>query len=235
MYGFEEFEEFREFEQIIQNVDQDAMFMVMGMMGLIILVVGIALLVGYVLRSIGLHTMAKNRGIKNPWLAWLPVGNYWIAGSIADQYRYVTKGEVTNRRKILLILGIATIVLSGVTGGVTNAMLYMGEDAVKAALAFEGIVALVSRVLGIATFVFWQIAMYDLYTSCNPEKNVLFLVLGIIFGFLEPFFIFFNRNREWGMPPRRAAEAEPVYDTVYQTAPEPTAEPRTYQDPWENV
>lgn len=234
MYGFEEFEEFREFEQIIQNVDQDAMFMVMGMMGLIILVVAIALLVGYVLRSIGLHTMAKNRGIKNPWLAWLPVGNYWIAGSIADQYRYVAKGEVTNRRKILLILGIATIVLSGVTGGVTNAMLYMGEDAVKAALAFEGIVALVSRVLGIATFVFWQIAMYDLYTSCNPEKNVLFLVLGIIFGFLEPFFIFFNRNREWGMPPRRAAEAEPVYDTVYQTAPEPTAEPRTYQDPWEN-
>ena len=234
MYGFEEFEEFREFEQIIQNVDQDAMFMVMGMMGLIILVVGIALLVGYILRSIGLHTMAKNRGIKNPWLAWLPVGNYWIAGSIADQYRYVAKGEVTNRRKILLVLGIATIVLSGVTGGVTNAMLYMGEDAVKAALAFEGIVALVSRVLGIATFVFWQIAMYDLYTSCNPEKNVLFLVLGIIFGFLEPFFIFFNRNREWGMPPRRAAEAEPVYDTVYQTAPEPTAEPRTYQDPWEN-
>ena len=60
------------------------------------------------------------------------------------------------------------------------------------------------------------------------------LVLSIFFGFLEPFFIFFNRNREWGMPPRRAAEAEPVYDTVYQTAPEPTAEPRTYQDPWEN-
>ncbi len=94
----------------------------------------------------------------------------------------------------------------------------------KMALVFEGVMNLVSSALGIATLVFWQIAMYDLYTSCNPEKKVLFLVLGIIFGFLEPFFIFFNRNREWGMPPRRPVE-EPRYDYQPYESPE---------EPWNN-
>lgn len=238
MYGFEEFEEFREFEQILGSVDEEMLVMVAGIVGIVFLVIGIVALICYIFRSIGLYTIAKNRGIKNPWLAWLPVGNNWIAGSIADQYRYVAKGEVTNRRKILLALGVAGLVLSSLVGSMANGGIYLGLGknlAHYAALGEIGdVLELTYSVLEIATFVFWQIAMYDLYTSCNPEKNVLFLVLGIIFGFLEPFFIFFNRNREWGMPPRRAAEAEPVYDTVYQTAPEPTAEPRTYQDPWEN-
>ena len=85
---------------------------------------------------------------------------------------------------------------------------------------------LVTSALEIATFVFWQIALYDLYSSCNPRNNVLFLVLGIIFVFLVPFFIFACRNKEEGMPPRRE---EPRYQ--YQPSPEP----RTYQDPWENT
>ena len=229
------YDEFYEFEQIISGVGEEAFYLTLGIMGVVILVALGILLVCYIFRSIGLYTIAKNRGIKNPWLAWIPIGDRWIAGSIADQYRYVAKGEVTNRRKIILGLSIASPIIGYIATGIIDTMIMMSGDASGAVLGASGTLGLVNSILGIASFVFWQIAMYDLYTSCNPEKNVLFLVLGIIFGFLEPFFIFFNRNREWGMPPRRAAEAEPVYDTVYQTAPEPTAEPRTYQDPWENV
>lgn len=38
--------------------------------------------VTYILQSLGLYTVAKRRGINNPWLAWLPIGNVWILGSI---------------------------------------------------------------------------------------------------------------------------------------------------------
>ena len=61
---------------------------------------------------------------------------------------------------------------------------------------------------GIAKAVVYYMAMYDLYTSCSPENNVLFLVLSIVFRVTEPFFIFFNRNHDMGMPPRRAVYEE---------------------------
>ena len=37
---------------------------------------------------------------------------------------------------------------------------------------------------------------------------MLFLVLSILFGVTEPFFLFFSRNKDDGMPPRK----QPVQD-----------------------
>ena len=76
--------------------------------GLIALVVSLVMVI---FQGVGLYTMAKRRGIKHAWLAWIPVGNSWLVGCIADQYRYVAKGEVKNRRKILLALSIVGAVL----------------------------------------------------------------------------------------------------------------------------
>lgn len=224
--------EYYEFEQMLEGIeglDEEMLLMFFGIFGVVALVVGLFAIVGYVFRSIGLYTLAKRRGIANPWLAWLPVGYYWIAGSIADQYRYVTEGSVKNRRTILLALSIAGIVVSSLVSTMVNGsfMLSTGEVSMDqlASLGTMGTVLnLVTSALEIATFVFWQIALYDLYSSCNPRNNVLFLVLGIIFGFLVPFFIFACRNKEEGMPPRRE---EPRYE--YQTNPEP----RVYKEPWD--
>ena len=62
--------------------------------------------------------------------------------------------------------------------------------------------------VGISKAIIYYMAMYDLYTSCSPENNVLFLVMSIIFRVTEPFFIFFNRNNDKGMPPRRVTYQE---------------------------
>ena len=224
--------EYSEFEQMLEGIeglDEEMLLTFFGIFGVVALVVGLFAIVGYVFRSIGLYTLAKRRGIANPWLAWLPVGYYWIAGSIADQYRYVTEGSVKNRRTILLALSIAGIVVSSLVSTMVNGsfMLSTGEvsmDQLTSLGTMGTVLNLVTSALEIATFVFWQIALYDLYSSCNPRNNVLFLVLGIIFGFLVPFFIFACRNKEEGMPPRRE---EPRYE--YQTNPEP----RVYKEPWD--
>ena len=74
---------------------------------LIYMVFMLALTVGsYVLQSVSLHTIAKRRGIHKPWLSWLPIGEMWIVGCISDQYQYVVKGRVKNKRKALLVLNI---------------------------------------------------------------------------------------------------------------------------------
>ena len=192
----------------------------------------------YVLTALALYTMAQRRGIKNPWLSWIPVVNCWILGSLSDQYRYVVKGEVKNKRKVLLILNIISMVMaiammiiaivmvfriidSGI-GSNENELMWAALRAVGGVL----VLALPLVGVGIATMVVHFMALYDIYTSCVPQNNVLFLVLSILFGFTEPFFLFFSRNQDEGMPPRKQ---EPVY-----AAPqEPVYAPA--QEPWENV
>ena len=174
---------------------------------------GIAL---YVLRALGLYSIAKRRGINRPWMSWVPVLDLWVLGCISDQYQYVVNGNVRNKRKWLLGLSIAMAVLYivfavligvavfGAVGGMTGSM---NDNQLVATLLgpvmglVVGLIPLVG--IAIAVMAIRYVAMYDLYTSCSPQNNVLFLVLSIFFTVTEPFFLFFIRNKDEGMPPRR--------------------------------
>lgn len=229
--------DYESFDYAMNEDIMDVAFILAGVLliiGLIALVVG---LVMYILQSLGLYTIAKRRGIKHAWLAWLPVGSEWLIGCIADQYRYVAKGEVKNRRTIMLVLSLVGVVLGGLSGFLSR----MGTTALleqllsSGAQATEGVVAggsfmtnalvsLFSTGVSITLTVFLYISYYDLYTSCNPKNNVVFLVLGIIFPFLPAFFIFACRKKDGGMPPRKV---NPVSEPVWQPSEPP-------KEPWEN-
>ena len=170
----------------------------------------------YVLTSLGLYTIAKRRAISKAWLAWVPVINCWLVGCISDQYRYVVKGQVKSKRKSLLTLSIIQLGLAlafvaaltvTVVCGISASMSYVGYGRIWQSIMVPAIVTLglLLPIIGvaIAQTIIYYMAMYDLYSSCSPENNVLFLVLSIIFRVTEPFFIFFNRNSDKGMPPRR--------------------------------
>lgn len=105
-------------------------------LGIILIIWLIALAFGilmYVFQSLGLYTIAKRRGIDNPWLAWIPVGYQWILGCVSDQYQYVAKGQVKSKRKLLLVLSIISLVLSVVTligsiGVFTNLIINLADE-----------------------------------------------------------------------------------------------------------
>lgn len=186
-------------------------------------------LVSYILQSLGYYTIANRRGIKNPWLAWIPFGVTWIIGSISDQYQYVTKGKTKNRRKLLLGLSIGIFVFYILWVIVMVMAAIMAETDVGA--AFLGLIAILG-VLGvfaiaIASAILQYMCMYDLYRSCNPENSVLFLVLSIVVSWLTPVLVFVCRNKDLGMPPRRRPNPQPAY-TAPQAQPVvdvPVAEP----------
>lgn len=170
----------------------------------------------YVLTALGLYTIAKRRAISKAWLAWIPGINCWLIGCISDQYRYVVKGEVKSKRKALLTLtfiqmGLVMAFIGALTvaiiSGVNSAMFTRGYSQIMDSIMVPAIVTLGLLLpmagVGIAKAILYYMSMYDLYTSCAPENNTLFLVLSIIFRVTEPFFIFFNRNNDKGMPPRR--------------------------------
>ena len=178
----------------------------------------------YIFRSLGLYAIAKRRGIRNPWMAWVPVLYTWIVGSISDQYQYVVKGKVRNKRTVLLV-GYCAILAVSVTANVSNIVYGWSASAEDALMVISVIAALSNLVLGIVFAVFYYMAMYDLYTSVSPANNVLFLVLSIIFQITEPFFLFFNRNKDGGMPPRK--EEPKTY--IPETAAAPEQEPAFWE------
>ena len=183
----------------------------------------------YVLHSLGLYTIAKRRELTHPWMAWVPGLQLWTLGSIADQYMYVAKDKVRNRRKWVVGLAIAMAVLMVVFYIVFFAAYFvffleismnmeMGmvmEDELQFVLnglkAFVPtlVVFLLMFAVSIVLSVVEYVCYYKLFASCDPENKTLFLVLSIFFSFLLPIFVFVCRKKDMGMPPRR--DAQPTY------------------------
>lgn len=188
----------------------------------------------YVLTSLGLYKIAKRRGLRNPWLSWLPsIGQIWILGSISDQYHYMVKGNTHNRRKIMLWLMIISYVvliptyvvltLSGI--GITGDSFGNGTLA-GAGLAFGLIAYGMIIIASIALSIFYYITLYDLYASCSPSDAALYLVLSIFLSVTLPFLIFACRKKDLGMqflhPSYRQRTQPPVIEAqAVPTAPAP--------------
>ena len=190
----------------------------------------------YVLTALALYTLAQRRGLNRPWLAWIPVVNCWLLGSLSDQYRYVVKGEVKSKRKVLLVLNILSTVIGMAMVGICVAMVIglagdvihgANEEAIirTAMGSVIGILGLCLPLAGIAIAyaVIRYMALYDVYRSMDPSNCVLFTVLSILVSITEPFFLFFNRNKDLGMPPRRQ---EYVYREPAYIPPESTWQPQ---------
>lgn len=188
----------------------------------------------YVFTALGLYTLAQRRGLRNPWLAWVPVANVWILGSLSDQYRYVVRGQVRSKRKVLLTLNIISAVMGLVMTVVIVAAVVRWVFSFQAGASETEIVnAILGSVMGvlalcvpwagvaIASAVLSYMALYDIYTSCDPANNTVYLVLSILFGFTQAIFLFLCRNRDDGMPPRR--DTQPQYR-------QPAQEPWEQQD-----
>ena len=54
----------------------------------------------------------------------------------------------------------------------------------------------------IMQLVFAYICYYDLFRSCDPENAGIYLVLSIVFSFLQPVFLFACRHKQLGLTPQ---------------------------------
>jgi len=187
-------------------------------------------LAAYVLTAWSLYTIASRREIRKPWLAWIPVANVWILGSLSDQYQYLVKGQNKSRRKVLVILNVLMLLISLV-------ILVLCGVMIVGAVALHSETEILSAVMGpamamlgmcipligisIASMIIRYMALYDIYRSLDPGNSTLFLILSIVVNITEPFFLFFSRNKDLGMPPRKQPEPQYV----------PSHDPG--RDPWE--
>jgi len=179
----------------------------------------------YILSAVAIYTISRRRGLNKPWLAWIPVVNCWLVGSLSDQYQYVVKGENKSKRKWLLVLNVVQAVLTGVITvlalvAVGGAIFSINDATMMRAIngPLMGILGLLLPLaaVAIALCVIRYMALFDVYRSLDPSNAVLYLVLSILCHPTEPFFLFFNRDKDLGMPPRKQPFYEqPVHEQDY--------------------
>ncbi|MBQ8881639.1 MAG: hypothetical protein IJ030_05665 [Oscillospiraceae bacterium] len=166
----------------------------------------------YLVLSLSLHTIGRRRGIRGSWLAWIPIGNLWLLGSLSDQYQYLVKGKIHIRRKMLLGLSLATAALYVACAycvllAMKQERTALGVDTGVILLAFITLFGVLAGV--IAILIYMYICCYDLFRSCDPDNGVLFLVLSILCHWILPVLVFAIRKRDGGMPPRRQPPQPP--------------------------
>lgn len=173
-----------------------------------------------ILPRLGLYNIAKRRGIKRPWLAWLPVGDRYILGGISDQYQIAMKGRRTYRRRLLPVFGCVSWIAQIVAMLLFGMILFYALIVLFAIVFSLGLVFLhndlndlfrgvwepfaVACIIGIASScgaVMRYIALKDLYKSCMSLNCTCFLVISILVPVVEPFLIFLCRDMDDGMPP----------------------------------
>ena len=217
----------------------------------------------YIFTGLGLYTIAKRRGIHNPWLAWVPFGNMWLLGTISDHYQSVANGKVRRRRVVLLVTNIlmtlAAVAVVALCFVMLGRMLEIGfevfgdlenfdvlngieEEKMMSAIMGPGVgmvlLSLVLTPVAIVYLVFWCIAMNDVYKSCEPENATLYLVISIFLNICVPVFLMVCRNKDGGMPVRVAPQ--PTYDPYAQNPYQPPygmppqpPQSPVEKDPWE--
>lgn len=150
-------------------------------MSIIAVVLIIALIIGivcYVFMAIGLYSMAKNRKLDHAWLAWIPIAQSYVIGSLINDDVSIGSLHIPYAKIFLPLSTFGIALLIGILGIIPGLGAFLGVI-ISLAFAFYQCTAL-----------FWLFSIY------SKTHRVLFLVLSILFTFLGPIFIFIIRKKE---------------------------------------
>lgn len=165
-------------------------------LGIVFVLMFLAIIVVlYVLKSIGLATMAEKRGIENAWLAWIPIADLYIMGLLV--------GELDIFGYRLENLGLWTPVI--IAGG-----------------SMLGNLHGIGWLFSLASFIFAVLLIYRLFEMYTTQA-VLYTVLSILLC-LFPVFIYLIRNNQLRYVPESGTPAGPPMPAqTPQPAPAPPA------------
>ena len=165
-----------------------AAFLVIG----IYLAVLFSMLVGgvlnYVLQSIALFTIAKNRGMKSAWCAWVTYANVWLLGSVSDLHDR-ERGLNRHWGRILLItriLGSGLLLVSYLAFlAIAVVSVMMGSGEPNTTILVIGIICFyamlfVSLLLSSVSSVGAWICIYKIFDVIVPEKAVKYFIISLI-------------------------------------------------------
>lgn len=173
-----------------------AFLLVFAVVMLVLLAIAV---VSYVLQSIGLMQMAKRRGIKNPWLAWIPVASGYLLGKISDDINY-RNGKLTKRRILIPVFSGVCLFFYVCESALTfslaaaSARNYYSYDMNQLVFTFLIHMLLMLGAAAVAQ-IFTYMSLYNIFEDYYPKNKVLFTILSIFVSLAAPIIIFALRNK----------------------------------------
>ena len=235
------------------NVNEEQMAVaVVGILLVVYLVIMGIGLASYIMNAIALQKIASKRLIQNAWLAWIPIANSWLIGSIADEYDE-KNGMKRKWRFVLLVLSLISIIgiVAGYIGMIVSMVVMTMQDSVSpeltdmigvfvGAYAFFILAAIVATALSMCT----MICLYKIFESTVPEKAVKYLLVSLLVPLGQSICLMLCRNKgyEKVLVPNtvnptypeatqvEATEAEATEETVEEVAEEVNVEETTSEE-----
>lgn len=132
------------------------MYNILGIIGLgsilLLLLGGLVAIVCYFLSCLAIMKMADNAGIEEKWLAWIPVGNFYIIGKLINKIEF---GDKTFEQAELILPAIFVISL------------------ILRRIGFIG---------SLANFMMWLVTLYSfymLYKRYAPDKVTKYMIISV--------------------------------------------------------
>lgn len=150
-------------------------------LSIFIAILAISVIIGlitYIFNAIGLYTMAKNRQINNPWLAFVPIANNYILGSLINDTVSIGSWHIPYAKIFLSLLSFGSAIVAAFLGMIP----YLG--------------ILFGFLLSLSVSVYYYAALFRLFALYDEKHKVVFLVLSILLPFLSPIFIFAIRHKQ---------------------------------------
>lgn len=191
--------------------------------GMILLIVGIIALVGYILKGIGMYTMAVRQGMPNLWLAFIPFARTYRQGELSGDI--ILKQKAIRKPGIWLMLlpvayGVVYLAVNMVmnAGMLETVYLSANEEQIAGVVMNLLVVCIVMIVLAVAyeavtaaLKILINRQIFERFTTKNMA--ILHAVLCVFIPLYEPVCFFIMRNKPYipGMEP----EIQMPYGMLY--------------------
>ncbi|MDI9483020.1 MAG: hypothetical protein QM315_07520 [Bacillota bacterium] len=142
-----------------------AFAVLMAVLSFILVIVGIAF---YIFFSFTLYKLAQKRGLEMPWLAWIPIAQFYVLGMMVKSVK-ISTFEVPKLEMVFPIASIACWIL--------------------------GMIPFIGWLFTLAFYAFTIIVLYNLYNQYTPEKAKTYALISIL-GVTIPFIIKKLHNME---------------------------------------
>ncbi len=232
---------------INSNVSDAAVTAILSIYLLVLMVAFIFWIIQYIFRGVGIYTIAKRIGRKNPWMAFVPFARTYLHGELAGTIPLKTK-SIRNPGVWKLVAPIIANVVGMVFYFILVAVMGVGALSVAISSGAYGpgydaslgsgtilamvVVCLIVLILAILYSGFYMVLcilidfqIFGRFTSRNMA--IVHAILSAAIPLYETFCLFVMRNREFnpGMEPRLtpppAAPMPPVPPTTPPHAPVP--------------
>jgi hypothetical protein len=145
----------------------------------------------YLMHAVGLMKMAKNQGIKNSYLAFIPITEHYLIGKIINEEFDIGKLKITHAHIKLPLVEIILIVLDFLTFFVGLVVLDYNLSSI-----ITSEIGIIVIFLNLLLHLFTVASHHKLYSMYSDKHAFIHVVISYFIPFYVPFHIFSLRNKK---------------------------------------